>query len=209
MGAQVNKKKILKSNNHHSFIRLDSTMKLLAIFATFTAFASAGKLPQVGLNQNTNQKMNNLANNAQSKIEQKLAAQNIDLKLNEKFKNMKNAAGPQLDNIEKQATQQHDQFLQNHGNKKVNGIIQELANAGNNFMDANKPQGDLAGAFFQIGKDLFNAGVKAGQEQVVANKMNKRVKVLEKNVVNQVNGLINGKVVNKAINDAGKTVNGF
>merc|ERR1711997_506845 len=184
-------------------------MKLLAIFATFTAFASAGKLPNVGPNKNTEKKLSNLADSAQAKLENKLGAHNINLNLDTKIKNVQKAAGPQLDNIEKQATVQHDKFLKNYGNKNVNGIIGDLANQANGLMNANKPQGELASTFFKIGQDLFNAGVKAGQDQVVANKMNRKVKVLEKNIVGQVNGLINSKAVNKAINDAGKTVNGL
>merc|ERR1712168_110409 len=159
MGTSKQEKSYLNSNNYHSYIRPDSAMKLLAVFATLTAFASAGKLPQVGPNAQTNRKLTNLANKAQTKLENKLAAQNIDLNLDTKLKNVKDAAGPQVANIQKQATQKHDQFLKNYGNKNVNGIIGELANMANGAMDANKPQGDLAQAFFNVGKELFNAGV--------------------------------------------------
>merc|ERR1739845_248467 len=174
--------------------RTNSTMKLLAIFATFTAFASAGKLPAVALKPNTEKQLTNLANNAQSKLENKLKAYEIDLNLDTKIKNVKNSSTPQLKKMEKQATAQHDKFIKNYGNKNVNGIIGDLASQANGLMNANKPQGELASTLFNIGKDLFNAGVKAGQEQVVANNMNRKVKVLEKGIVQQVNGMINGKV---------------
>merc|ERR1712187_1103158 len=78
-----------------------SNMKLIAVFATFTALVSAGRLPQVGcgwLNQQTSQKLiiddeliNRLvAGNAQNKLESKLAEQNIELNLDENIETVKN-----------------------------------------------------------------------------------------------------------------------
>merc|ERR1712242_378857 len=178
MGVHHQQTKHSQIEENQYSLQLSSIMKLLAIFATFTAFASAAKLPNVALNKANTKKLNNLKNNAQNKLEAKLGEHDINLNLDDKLTNLGKAAGPQIDNIKTVAGNKRSALLKEHGNKNVNQIIGAIA--------ANAPKGDLAQSFFQIGKDLFNAGVKAGQAQVTKNKLNGKVNLFEKRIVKTV-----------------------
>merc|ERR1712242_18079 len=209
MGVHHQQTKHNQIEENQYSLQLSSIMKLLAIFATFTAFASAAKLPNVALNKANTKKLNNLKNNAQSKLEAKLGEHDINLNLNEKLTNLGNAAGPQIENIKTAAGNKRSALLKEHGNKNVNQIIGEIAGLANSAMDANAPKGDLAQSFFQIGKDLFNAGVKAGQAQVTKNKLNGKVNLFEKRIVKTVNKQLISKVVNGALSNANQKVQQF
>merc|ERR1712242_481845 len=209
MGVHHQQTKHSQIEENQYSLQLSSIMKLLAIFATFTAFASAGKLPNVALNKANTKKLNNLKNNAQTKLEAKLGEHDINLNLNEKFTNLGKAASPQIDNIKTVAGNKRSALLKEHGNKNVNQIIGEIAGLANGAIDANAPKVDLAQSFFQIGKDLFNAGVKAGQAQVTKNKLNGKVNLFEKRIVKTVNKQLNSKVVNGALSNANQKVQQF